>query len=132
MLLQAALDGKGHSLETQYTDGPEPRRPAPVPENTTSPRPVQLGRGSEVHQCASRMIRPQSASYIVPFTAGLMAAMELSGGQSAGLGEETGGTADVTWTSARLGITNHKYPSVQVRLSLLPAKALGNLAACGE
>jgi hypothetical protein len=128
VLLQAALDGKGQSLETLYTDGPEPRRPAPVPENTTSPRPVQVGRGSEVHQSASQMIRPHPARY-VSFTAGLRAAMELSGGQSA---EETGVTADLTWTSAILGITNHNYPSDQVRLLLLPEKALGILAEWEE
>ncbi len=103
-LRQVNLDGRGLSNETQYADGLEPRRPAPVPENTSRPR--SMPAPGEV---------PGAGKAAGPLPASLSGLTAGTDRQRAGSGEGTVAAADVTRTYARSTSMKHNPASSQVR-----------------
>lgn len=101
VLLQVALERKKQSLETKDTDGLEPRRAAPMPDDTAF-----SGSETNDHRSASRKYR-FSASGTAEFTAGLRAAMGQGGGFMQDAEKEKAGIARrKTWTSYMTSATS--------------------------
>lgn len=115
VLLQVALERKKQSLETQDTDGLEPRRAAPMPDDTAF-----SGSETNDHRSASRKYR-FSASGTAEFTAGLRAAMGQGGGFMQDADKEKAGIArrkTSYMTSATFGSGTKNVSSQVQRLFL--------------